>query len=124
MCSLLKASIAQASPGYITPGDITKSLRPLQPPWKTSGLLPKPYNQQHRGYRRSTLFAQGAKDARCSSTFMPHDQLHGACPGRCWWKLPGRLFFPLEIATTNLRPYIVLWSSSLNKVFIIELTVA
>lgn len=34
-----------------------------------------------------------------------------------------RLYFPSEIATMNLRPDLVLWSSSLHIVFIIELTV-
>lgn len=34
-----------------------------------------------------------------------------------------RLCFPSEIATTNLRPDLVLWSSSLRTVYIIELTV-
>ncbi|MGH0136670.1 UNVERIFIED_CONTAM: hypothetical protein FKN15_037521 [Acipenser sinensis] len=34
-----------------------------------------------------------------------------------------RLIFPLEIATTNLRPYIVLWSGSACLVHLVELTV-
>ncbi|KAL7382684.1 hypothetical protein ABVT39_026468 [Epinephelus coioides] len=34
-----------------------------------------------------------------------------------------RLAFPPEIATTTLRPDMVLWSPSLKKVFIIELTI-
>ncbi|KAL7387592.1 hypothetical protein ABVT39_025839 [Epinephelus coioides] len=34
-----------------------------------------------------------------------------------------RLAFPPEIATTTLRPDMILWSPSLKKVFIIELTV-
>ena len=34
-----------------------------------------------------------------------------------------QLVFPPEIATTTLRPDMVLWSRSLNNVFIIELTV-
>lgn len=34
-----------------------------------------------------------------------------------------RLYFPSEIATTNLRPDLVLWSPSLHIVYIIELTV-
>lgn len=34
-----------------------------------------------------------------------------------------QLVFPPEIATTTLRPDMVLWSRSLKKVFIIELTV-
>lgn len=32
-------------------------------------------------------------------------------------------YFPPEIATTNLRPNLMLWSSSLRRVYIIELTV-
>ena len=34
-----------------------------------------------------------------------------------------QLVFPPEIATTTLRPDLVLWSPSLKKVYIIELTV-
>ena len=37
--------------------------------------------------------------------------------------LSPRLYFPPEIATTNLRPDLVLWSSSTKKVYIVELTV-
>ena len=43
------------------------------------------------------------------------------------WKLLAdlgkKLCFPAEIASTNLRPDLVLWSPSLKLVFIIELTV-
>jgi len=44
------------------------------------------------------------------------------------WKLLGadlgqRLIFPPEIATTNLRPDIVLWSGSALIVQLLELTV-
>ena len=31
--------------------------------------------------------------------------------------------FPTEIALTTLRPYIIIWSGKLKKVFVIELTV-
>ena len=34
-----------------------------------------------------------------------------------------KLRFPAEIATTNLRPDLVLWSASLKQVYIVELTV-
>ena len=37
--------------------------------------------------------------------------------------LSQRLYFPPEIATTNLRPDLVLWSSSTKKVYIVDLTV-
>lgn len=37
--------------------------------------------------------------------------------------LDQRLCFPVEIATTSLRPDLVLWSSSLRSAFIVELTV-
>lgn len=43
------------------------------------------------------------------------------------WRLLGdlnqRLCFPPEFATTNLRPDLVLWSPSLQKVYMTELTV-
>lgn len=56
---------------------------------------------------------------------MPHD----SCPlsaARDWEMrvdLGQKLTFPSEIATTNLRPDLVLWSNSCWRVFIIELTV-
>lgn len=37
--------------------------------------------------------------------------------------LDQRLCFPVEIATTSLRPDLVLWSSSLRSAFIVKLTV-
>ena len=37
--------------------------------------------------------------------------------------LSQRLIFPLEIAATNLRPDLVLWSKSVRRVYIVELTV-
>ena len=37
--------------------------------------------------------------------------------------LDTRLCFPVEIASTNLRPDLVLWSASLKLVYIIKLTV-
>ncbi|TWW62702.1 hypothetical protein D4764_04G0013490 [Takifugu flavidus] len=37
--------------------------------------------------------------------------------------LSQRLIFPSEVAVTNLRPDLVLWSKSCRRVFIVELTV-
>ena len=37
--------------------------------------------------------------------------------------LDQRLIFPSEIITTNLRPDLVLWSTSQKLLFIVELTV-
>jgi len=43
--------------------------------------------------------------------------------GKCWLILINGLFFPPEIAPTNLRPDVGLWSGSARSVQLIELTV-
>lgn len=50
-------------------------------------------------------------------------QLGGPQDWTLFTDLNQRLCFPLEIVTTNLRQDLVLWSFSLQKVYIIELTV-
>lgn len=65
----------------------------------------------------------GVKVTRCRPTSLEHGQLRGACDWKMLVDVGRRLVFPPEIAITTLRPDIVLWSPSLKKVFIIELTV-
>ena len=56
-----------------------------------------------------------------------HNNEAGKLSGARGWKrladLGQKLRFPAEIATTNLRPDLVLWSASLKQVYIVELTV-
>ena len=51
----------------------------------------------------------------------------GGSENACDWEmhvdLGGKLVIPQEIASTNLRPDIVLWSRSRMRVYFIELTV-
>ena len=72
----------------------------------------------------TTVFVcEGAKSTRSTSTLSERGQL---CFARDWKLLvdSGRqLVFPTEIATTTLRPDLVLWSPCLKKVYIIKLTV-
>ena len=49
--------------------------------------------------------------------------LEDACDWEMQVDLGGKLLVPQEIATTKLRPDIVLWSKSSMKVYFIELTV-
>ena len=66
---------------------------------------------------------EGATATRRKFTPPERSQLH---LGRDWKMLADigkQLVFPPEIATTTLRPDLVLWSPSLKKVYIIELTV-
>ena len=67
---------------------------------------------------------EGAKPTKTkASTTSDPGQLGGARDWRLVVDLSPRLYFPPEIATTNLRPDLVLWSSSTKKVYIVELTV-
>lgn len=66
---------------------------------------------------------EGVTAARSNSTPSERSQL---CLARDWKMLADigkQLVFPSEIATTSLRPDLVLWSPSIKKVYIIELTV-
>jgi len=49
--------------------------------------------------------------------------LKDACNCEMQVDLGGKLVVPQEIASTNLRPEIVLWSRSRMRVYFIELTV-
>lgn len=69
------------------------------------------------------LVREGAKKAMASTAKSDIGQQGGPQNWRLLADLNQRLCFPPEIATTNLRQDLVLWSSSLRKVNIIELTV-
>ncbi|XP_061116493.1 NACHT, LRR and PYD domains-containing protein 3-like, partial [Conger conger] len=74
--------------------------------------------------RQTTIFVrEGAKVIRSSSTPLEQGQLRLACDWKMLVDVGRQLVFPPEIATTTLRPDMVLWSPSRRKVFIIELTV-
>jgi hypothetical protein len=72
---------------------------------------------------RTTFVREGAKPPKSSSTPSEQDQLRLARDWKMLAEIGRQLVFPPEIVTTTLRPDMVLWSSSLKKVFIIELTV-
>lgn len=66
---------------------------------------------------------EGAKVTRTSSTPSERGQLCSARDWKLLLNIDRQLVFPPEIATTTLRPDLVLWFPSLKKVYIIELTV-
>jgi hypothetical protein len=72
---------------------------------------------------RTNFVREGAKPPKSGSTPLERDQLRLARDWKMLADIGRQLVFPPEIATTTLRPDMVLWSRSLNKVFIIELTV-
>ncbi|KAJ7999811.1 hypothetical protein DPEC_G00198290 [Dallia pectoralis] len=81
--------------------------------------LPSP--SLHPSYAREFI-REGTKTAKVQTT-SDVGQLGRARDWKLVADLNQRLHFPSEIATTNLRPDLVLWSSSLHSVYIIELTV-
>lgn len=80
-----------------------------------------PPTSVHPSFAREFI-REGVKTAK---VHIPSDigQLGGARDWKLAADLNQRLCFPSEIAITNLRPDLVLWSSSLHTVYIIELTV-
>ncbi|XP_078458809.1 uncharacterized protein LOC144723905 [Lampetra planeri] len=72
---------------------------------------------------RTTFVREGAKPPKSGSTPIERDQLRLARDWKMLADIGRQLVFLPEIATTTLRPDMVLWSRSLKKVFIIELTV-
>ncbi|XP_049901864.1 uncharacterized protein LOC126391274 [Epinephelus moara] len=66
---------------------------------------------------------EGEKLPRTRTPTSEAGQLGAARDWRLLADLEQRLYFPTEIATTNLRPDLVLWSPSIRSVYIIELTV-
>ena len=84
----------------------------------TNSLPPPTSNQQ-----QATFVHEGAKVTRSCSTPSERGQLRLARDWKMLADIGRQLVFPPEIATTTLRPDLVLWSPSLKKVYIIELTV-
>ncbi len=80
-----------------------------------------PPTSVHPSFAREFI-REGVKTVK---VHIPSDigQLGGARDWKLAADLNQRLCFPSEIAITNLRPDLVLWSSSLHTVYIIELTV-
>ncbi|KAL0199484.1 hypothetical protein M9458_008024, partial [Cirrhinus mrigala] len=85
---------------------------------KINSLPPSSF---HPSYARE-FTREGTKTAKVQ-TISDVGQLGRARDWKLVVDLNQRLHFPSEIATTNLRPDLVLWSSSLHTVYIIELTV-
>ncbi|XP_077060725.1 cadherin-like protein 26 [Siphateles boraxobius] len=72
---------------------------------------------------RTTFVREGAKPPKSSFTPSEREKLRLARDWKMLADIGRQLVFPPEIVTTTLRPDMVLWSSLLKKVFIIELTV-
>lgn len=85
---------------------------------KNNALPPPSF---HPSYVREFI-REGVKTAKGYTTTVI-GQLGKARDRNLVADLNQRLYFPSEIATTNLRPDLVLWSPSLHIVYIIELTV-
>ncbi|XP_063058330.1 uncharacterized protein LOC134451862 [Engraulis encrasicolus] len=66
---------------------------------------------------------EGEKQPRIRPPKTEPGQLAAARDWRLLVDLEQRLCFPAEIAMTNLRPDLVLWSASVRRVYIVELTV-
>lgn len=82
--------------------------------------LPSPASNHQQA---TTFVREGAKVTRSGLTPSERGQLRLARDWKMLADIGRQLVFPPEIATTTLRPDLVLWSPSLKKVFIIELTV-
>ncbi|XP_061570034.1 synaptonemal complex protein 2-like [Cololabis saira] len=85
----------------------------------TNSLSASAPNQQ----QTMTCVREGAKVTRSCSTPSERGQLRLARDWKMLADVGRQLMFPKEIATTTLRPDLVLWSPSLKKVYIVELTV-
>ncbi len=71
-----------------------------------------------------TSFVREGEGQAYLSTIGPDaGQLGGARDWKLLADLGQKLCFPAEIASTNLRPDLVMWSASFRLVYIIELTV-
>ena len=71
----------------------------------------------------TTFVREGGGQATLTTTRPETGQLGGARDWKMLADLGQKLRFPAEIATSNLRPDLVLWSASLKQVYIVELTV-
>ena len=71
--------------------------------------------------RVATQFVQERE--KVNKTIRRQGSLEDACDWEMQVDLGGKLVVPQEIASTNLRPDIVLWSRSRMRVYFIDLTV-
>ncbi|XP_059360386.1 taste receptor type 1 member 3-like [Carassius carassius] len=128
---------------YDTHPEITFSIDNSLMPWHNNGSVifsncsiecKAGYSRQTEGFHsccfsckkcpsNSYVDFSRAKPQKSSSTPSERDQLRLAHDWKMLADIGRQLVFPPEIATTTLRPDMVLWSLSLKKVFIIELTV-
>lgn len=72
---------------------------------------------------KAPTFVQEGQKKPSSPPVRSEGQLAMALDWKMLVDIGQQLTFPLEIAATTLRPDLVLWSSSLKSVYIIELTV-
>ncbi|KAF7702594.1 hypothetical protein HF521_001877, partial [Silurus meridionalis] len=81
--------------------------------------LPPPSSQ----WQPTPFVREGEGQANLTTIRSDYGQLGRARDWKLLADLNKKLCFPAEIAATNLRPDLVLWSASLKLVYIIELTV-
>ena len=81
--------------------------------------LPPPSSR----WKPTPFVREGKKQASRTTARPDFGQLGRARDWKMLTDLDTKLCFPAEIASTNLRPDLVLWSASLKHVYIIELTV-
>ena len=74
-------------------------------------------------FPRITTFVREGEKRRTKPSPQDSGPLNAARDWEMRVDLSQRLTFPPEIAVTNLRPDLVLWSKSCRRVFIVELTV-
>ncbi|KAK0156143.1 hypothetical protein N1851_000566 [Merluccius polli] len=99
---------------------VLKSLAAVLESRRTSvNALPPPSSR----WQATSFVREGEGQANLTSVGPDAGQLGGARDWKLLADLGQKLCFPAEIASTNLRPDLVMWSASIKLVYIIELTV-
>ncbi|KAK0141131.1 hypothetical protein N1851_021872 [Merluccius polli] len=99
---------------------VLKSLAAVLESRQTSvNALPPPSSR----WQATSFVREGEGQANLTSVGPGAGQLGGARDWKLVADLGQKLCFPAEIASTNLRPDLVMWSASIKLVYIIELTV-
>lgn len=86
----------------------------------TINAMPLPTQDK---FQQAILFVREVKKQKSNSLLPDARQLRGTSDWEMRTDLDQQLIFPPEIAATNLRPDLVVWSKSCQHAFLIELTV-